>query len=129
MVLACHDEVNRFTVFEFGLHRNLFVEVLPLSGSNPAAIMLKELILEGKLHDLEARRAIAYMPFYLRLPSEKLLTSYEELLKENPKIQSKYDLQLHLILYSTKVNLLLRYVMLLYLKLSDMFSHNNLRFG
>ena len=129
MVLACHDEVNRFTAFEFGLHRNLFVEVLPLSGSNPAAIMLKELILEGKLHDLEARRAIAYMPFYLRLPSEKLLTSYEELLKENPKIQSKYDLQLHLILYSTKVNLLLRYVMLLYLKLSDMFSHNNLRFG
>lgn len=54
--------------------------------------MLKEMILEGKLHDLEARRAIAYMPFYLRLPSEKLLSSYEELLKENPKIQSKYGL-------------------------------------
>jgi len=69
--------------------RNLFVEILPLCGSNPAAIMLKEMILEGKLHDLEARRAIAYMPFYLRLPSEKLLSSYEELLKENPKIQSK----------------------------------------
>ena len=60
-----------------------------MCGSNPAALMLKELILDGKLAEIEARRAVAYMPYYLRLPTEKLLESYEECLKEHPKIQSK----------------------------------------
>lgn len=69
--------------------RNLFLEVLPLCGSNPAALMIKELILGGKLTDMEARRAITFIPFYLRLPSEKLLAAYEDLLKENTNIKTK----------------------------------------
>ena len=69
--------------------RNLFTEILPLAGSNPAALMIKELILGGKLTDMEARRMVAFLPYYLRMPSEKLLTSWEDLLKESPAIKTK----------------------------------------
>lgn len=66
----------------------MFIEVLPLTGSNPAALMVKDLILEDGMTEFVARRAIAYVPFYLRLPSEKLLSSYEELLQDS-RIENK----------------------------------------
>ena len=77
-------------VTESGLcfDRILFIEVLPLTGSNPAALMVKDLILEDGMTEFVARRAIAYVPFYLRLPSEKLLSSYEELLQDS-RIENK----------------------------------------
>ena len=71
------------------LKRNLFTEVLPLTGTNPAALMVKELVLGGKLTEMEARRMVAFMPYYLRMPSEKLLVSWEDLLKESPAIKTK----------------------------------------
>lgn len=63
--------------------------MLPLCGSNPAALMIKNLILNGDLTDTEARRAVTFLPYYLRLPSEKLLAEYEILLDtdRNPKIK------------------------------------------
>ncbi len=69
--------------------RNLFTEILPLTGTNPAALMIKELVLGGKLSDMEARRVVAFLPYYLRMPNEKLLTSWEDLLKESPAIKTK----------------------------------------
>jgi hypothetical protein len=54
-------------------------------------LLIKELILSGKLSDMEARRMVAFLPYYLRMPSEKLLTSWEDLLKESPSIKTKYD--------------------------------------
>jgi len=50
--------------------------------------MVKELILEGGMSEFIARRAVAYVPFYLRLPSEKLLASYEDLLRD-PRVENK----------------------------------------
>ena len=67
----------------------MFTEVLPLTGSNPAALMIKELVLGSKLVDMEARRMVAFLPYYLRIPSEKLLTSWEDLLKESSAIKTK----------------------------------------
>lgn len=69
--------------------KNLFTEILPVTGTNPAALLIKELILSGKLSDMEARRMVAFLPYYLRMPSEKLLTSWEDLLKESPSIKTK----------------------------------------
>lgn len=69
--------------------RNLYLEILPRTGTNPAALFIKELVLSGKLSELEARRSVAFFPFYLRFPNEKLLTAWEELLKENPSIKTK----------------------------------------
>lgn len=77
------------TISVFYIGRSLFIEILPLSGSNPAALMVKDLIMGGDLSDFAARRAIAYVPFYLRLPSEKLLSSYEELLR-NTMMENRY---------------------------------------
>ena len=67
----------------------MFTEVIPLTGSNPAALMIKELVLGSKLTDMEARRMVAFLPYYLRIPSEKLLTSWEDLLKESSAIKTK----------------------------------------
>lgn len=69
--------------------RNLFTEILPLTGTNPAALMVKELVLSGKLSDVEAQRMVAFIPYYLRLPSEKLLASWEDLLKGSSSIKTK----------------------------------------
>jgi hypothetical protein len=71
------------------LFRNLFTEMIPLTGTNPAALLIKELVLGGKLSEMEARRMVAFLPYYLRMPSEKLLTSWEDLLKESPSIKTK----------------------------------------
>ena len=71
--------------------RGLFLDVLPRTGSSPAALFIKELVLSGKLSEFEARRSVAFFPFYQRFPNEKLLTAWEELLKENPNIKTKYD--------------------------------------
>lgn len=71
--------------------RGLYLDVLPRTGSSPAALFIKELVLSGKLSEFEARRSVAFFPFYQRFPNEKLLTAWEELLKENPNIKSKYD--------------------------------------
>ena len=68
----------------------MYVQILPLCGSNPAALRIKEMIIQGKLSDEEAEIAIVLVPFHLRLPTEKLLTSCEDLLAENPFIKSKY---------------------------------------
>ena len=67
----------------------MFTEILPITGTNPAALLIKELVLGGKLTDMEARRMVAFLPYYLRMPSEKLLTSWEDLLKENANIKTK----------------------------------------
>lgn len=67
----------------------MYLEILPLTGSNPAALKIKELILNGKVSEMEARRLVAFIPYFLRMPTEKLLTAYEELLKENPNIKTK----------------------------------------
>ena len=71
--------------------RNLYTEILPLTGTNPAALMIKELILSGKLSDVEAQRLVTYIPYYLRVPSEKLLTSWEDLVKGSSSIKTKYS--------------------------------------
>ena len=65
------------------------MSILARCGSNPSALFAKELIMGGKLTDVDARRVIAFIPYYLRYPTEKLLTTYEELLKENPNIKTK----------------------------------------
>lgn len=67
-----------------------------MTGSNPAALKIKEMILTAKFTDIEARRAITLIPFHLRLPTEKLLSSYEDLLKENPNIKTKYSLMFYI---------------------------------
>ena len=85
-----------FLPFEFD--RNLFVEILPISGSNPAALMIKELISGDKLQPFQARRAIAYMPYYLRMPNEKLLAVYEELMGQGFESQTKYTFDPNFIL-------------------------------
>ena len=53
-------------------------------------MMIKELILGGKLSDVEAQRVVAFIPYYLRMPSEKLLASWEDLLKGSSSIKTKY---------------------------------------
>ncbi|XP_057380358.1 uncharacterized protein LOC130702764 [Daphnia carinata] len=69
--------------------KNLYVEILPLTGTNPAALMIKGLILGGKISDIEAQRTVALIPYYLRMPSEKLLANWEDLLKSSSSIKTK----------------------------------------
>ena len=86
------------------LYRNLYVQILPLCGSNPAALRIKEMIIQGKLSDEEAEIAIVLVPFHLRLPTEKLLKSYEDLLAKNLFIKSKYIFFSHFHSYSFTVD-------------------------
>ena len=69
--------------------RRIFVQVLGFCGSNPSAMMAKELVLGGKLTELQTRRLISFLPYNLRLPTEKLLTEFEVLLKESEHVKSR----------------------------------------
>ena len=60
-----------------------------MAGSNPGALMIKELILDGKVSEREARRLVAFMPYFIRVPTEKLLSEYEILLKDNPNLKTR----------------------------------------
>lgn len=72
------------------MNRNLFIEILPLTGTNPAAVMIKELVLSNRLLDTEAQRAVILLPYYIRMPSEKLLISWEDMLAEISNIRTRY---------------------------------------
>ena len=52
-------------------------------------MMIKDLIMNGKVNEMQARRMIAFLPYFIRLPTEKLLVEYEALLKENANIKTK----------------------------------------
>ena len=71
------------------LVRNLFIKLLPLAGSNPAFMFIKELINDGKMNDYQIAHAFSTMAYNWRLPNEKLLAEYETLFKSNPVSKNK----------------------------------------
>jgi hypothetical protein len=53
--------------------------MVSIIGSNPAALLIKELVLSGKLTEY----CVFFLSYYLCMQSEKLLTSSWDLWKEN----------------------------------------------
>jgi hypothetical protein len=62
--------------------RNIFLDVLAISGTNPTVVFLLDLIKAGHLVGEEAATHLATLPMYIRTPTKQLLTKYFEIIEE-----------------------------------------------
>ena len=61
--------------------KNIYTEVLSMAGSNPAAVLIMEMVQEnGFKSDALSSKAITLVPFNIRRPNKKLVQMYENLL-------------------------------------------------
>lgn len=69
-------------ITEAGVYkRNVFTEILPMAGTNPAAYLIKEMVENNEFDsDADAARAVTSVPFHIRRPTKTLVKLYEELL-------------------------------------------------
>jgi len=67
---------------ETGVYRkNVFIEMLPMAGTNPAAVLIKEMIEKKEFEtDADTARIITSVPFHIRKPTKTLVKLYESLL-------------------------------------------------
>jgi hypothetical protein len=60
---------------------NIFIEMLSMAGTNPAAVLIKEMIKDKEFaSDITAAKTITSVPFHIRKPNRELVKMYEELL-------------------------------------------------
>jgi len=60
---------------------NIFTDMLSMAGTNPAAVLVKEMIIAKEFSsDFGAAKAITSVPFHIRKPNQELVKLYEELL-------------------------------------------------
>jgi len=71
--------------------RKLFLDALPLSGSNDAALAIKQLILSAKVTTNEAKELVEAVPQNLFLADTETIDAYLELF-QSPKVQSRRHL-------------------------------------
>jgi hypothetical protein len=71
--------------------RKLFLDSLPLAGSNQAAIFIKELIEQNKVTTYEAKELVEAVPQNLFLPDVATIDAYLELF-QSPKVQNRRHL-------------------------------------
>jgi hypothetical protein len=71
--------------------RKLFLDALPLAGSNPAALFIAYLIQQGKVTTLEAKEMVEAVPQNLFLADTRTIDAYLELF-QSPKVQSRRHL-------------------------------------
>jgi len=67
---------------ETGVYRkNVFTEILPMAGTKPAAVLIKEMVENKEFKtDADTARIITSVPFHIRKPTKSLVKLYEELL-------------------------------------------------
>jgi hypothetical protein len=71
--------------------RKLFLDALPLAGSNQAALYIKQLIQQNKVSTFEAKEMVEAVPQNMFLPDVATIDAYLELF-QNPKVQSRRHL-------------------------------------
>jgi hypothetical protein len=71
--------------------RKLFLDALPLAGSNQAARFIKQLIQQNKVSTFEAKEMVEAVPQNMFLPDVETIDAYLELF-QNPKVQSRRHL-------------------------------------
>ena len=60
---------------------NIFIEMLSMAGTNPAAVLVKEMVKAKEfVSDFTAAKALTSVPFHIRKPNKELVKLYEELL-------------------------------------------------
>ena len=57
--------------------RNLFLDLILHSGSNPGIILIRDLIKEQKLDAFTAARLVAYTGAFVKVPSERLVLEFQ----------------------------------------------------
>ncbi|KAK2715494.1 hypothetical protein QYM36_010189, partial [Artemia franciscana] len=60
--------------------RSLFLDAVAISGSNPAALLIRDLIKAGELPELVAARMLATLPAYIRRSSMALVSEFSKLI-------------------------------------------------
>ena len=61
--------------------RNIFTEMLSMAGTNPSAVLIKEMVKAKEfVSDVDAAKAITSVPFHIRQPNKDLVKLYEDLL-------------------------------------------------
>jgi hypothetical protein len=73
------------------VQRKLFLDALPLAGSNQAAIFIKNLIEQNKVTTFEAKELVEAVPQNLFLIDTETIDAYLELY-QNPRVQSRRHL-------------------------------------
>jgi len=73
------------------VQRKLFLDALPLAGSNQAAIFIKNLIAQNKVSTFEAKELVEAVPQNLFLIDIETIDAYLELY-QNPRVQSQRHL-------------------------------------
>jgi hypothetical protein len=73
------------------VQRKLFLDALPLAGSNQAAIFIKNLIAQNKVSTFEAKELVEAVPQNLFLIDTETIDAYLELY-QNPRVQSRRHL-------------------------------------
>jgi hypothetical protein len=67
-----------FDTSEKGVEKfQIFRELLGAAGSSPAAVLVKDFIVQGELEDRDAARMLSSIPYHLRFPSKSLLADDE----------------------------------------------------
>ncbi|KAL1131747.1 hypothetical protein AAG570_011360 [Ranatra chinensis] len=90
--LDVEDWQNLFSTVALGTSyrqetiQHFFWELVPQVGTKWAALFIKDLVRTGRVKGLSAGRLLVNFPFFLRDPSEELLTQYEELLNLDESI-------------------------------------------
>jgi hypothetical protein len=71
--------------------RKLFLDALPLAGSNPSALFIKDLIQQNKVSTFEAKELVEAVPQNLFLIDTETIDAYLELF-QSPKVQQRRHL-------------------------------------
>ena len=65
------------------LAKNLFRELVSATGSNPSALLVKEMVMKQEYkNDFTAARELLSIPFHLYRPTQKIVEEFKELMEE-----------------------------------------------
>lgn len=80
-LVALKDKYFKETSEKGIFERNVFTELLPMAGTNPAAVLIFDMLKNKEFEtDADAARILTSVPFHIRKPTQTLVQYYDPLL-------------------------------------------------